>query len=371
MASSSGNMNEEGASDNNPGDLDLNKEKNPSSSINDDANRGCSCKKSRCVKFYCKCFNAGNLCNDSCSCENCLNNEANKDAVEEIKKKILWHDPDAFESKNVARTRNGCHCRKTDCSLQYCVCNRNGVGCTLNCRCQGCKNKYGIKGSSSSAKEQELPNGSKNVETIMDNGSSSSDSSQSHHPAVHANSSIQLPVPDNSDARADDDELGNSNNVDNIHMPVPTNLVASPYYNFLVHQNHVPETPVQIQSSRKNITEQQRTNPNWQGQSSFLRSPLYYDNNNVAELSSDPRIQQYQPHQSHGFRQQVESSLRAMTLQHPFLRSSQQPNNGDATNMQLNLHPHLHGHGPSPPPTADYEENHHHRMFLWQNNRPQ
>ncbi|MED6107479.1 hypothetical protein PIB30_014577 [Stylosanthes scabra] len=370
MASSSGNMNEEeGASDNNHGDL--NKENNPSSSSINDGNCRCTCKKSKCVKFYCRCFNSGNFCNDSCSCKNCLNNEENKDAVEEIKKNIQLRDPEAFESKNLARTRNGCHCRKSECTLQYCVCKRNGVGCTLNCLCEGCKNEYGINPNPNHN------NGSKNVETIMDNESSSG-SSQSYHPAVHANSSIQLP----------DDELGNSNNVNNnnIHMPMPTNPVDSPYYNFLVHQNHVAApyydpllTPVQIQSSRNNITEMQITDlfedTNWQGQSSFLRTnpPFYYDNN-VAELSSIPRIQssqQYQPIQSHGFHQQGEESFGAMNLQYPFLSSSQQPNNGEATNMQLHLHPHLHGHGPSPPPTPDNEENHHHMMFLWQNNRPQ
>ncbi|MED6220632.1 hypothetical protein PIB30_046719 [Stylosanthes scabra] len=377
----SGNNMNEGASDT------ISNPSHGTSSMND-SNGKCNCMKSQCVKLYCQCFSAGNFCNDNCSCKNCLNNEVNKDSVNQIKKEIQSRDPRAFEPKVIvdqgARNRKGCICRKSECKKNYCSCFAFKVGCSRHCQCQNCMNEYGVKGSSSGAKEQERVNdsnnGSKNVET-MDNGSSS----QSHHPPppVYDNSPNQLS--ENSNARADD-ELGNSN-VNNIPMPMPSNQVASPYHNFAVQQNHVaapyyyrPLTPVHIQSSRNNITEQQSTNlfgdPDWQGQSTFLRTnpPFYYDNN-VAELSSIPRIQsshQYLPHQSHGFHQQVEEApLGAMTLQLPFLRSSQQPNNGDGTNMQLNLHPHLHGHGPSPPPTADYEENHHHGMFLLQNNRPQ
>ncbi|MED6107478.1 hypothetical protein PIB30_014576 [Stylosanthes scabra] len=350
----------EGASDNNP--ADLNNEKNP---IND-ANRRCNCKKKQCLKFYCKCFNSGNLCNDSCSCKNCMNTEANKDGVEEIKKHIQWHNPDAFDSKTGERNRNGCHCSKALCFNKYCGCFRNGVACTLNCLCHGCKNIYGIKGSSSGANEQEpvkdSNSGTKNVELeTMDTASSSQ--------SPHANSSTQLS--ENSDDGVDD-EMGNSN-VNNIHMAMPSNQVASSDYDFAVHQDHVdapyydlPLTLVQIQRSRNDFTEQQSTDlfgdSDWQGESSFLNSPSVYSDDNVAELSSIPRIQsieKYQPHETHGFDQEVEASLGAMTLQHPFLRSSRQTNNGDATNMQLLLHPHLHGHGPSSD-IADYEENSYH-----------
>ncbi|MED6107481.1 hypothetical protein PIB30_014579 [Stylosanthes scabra] len=354
----SGNNMNEGASDINPS--------HGSSPIND-SNGKCNCMKSQCLKLYCQCLSAGNFCNDNCSCKNCLNKEANKDRVKQIKKEKQSRDPRAFEPKvivdEMSRNRKGCICRKSGCMKKYCSCFGFEVGCSCHCQCQNCTNQYGVKGSSSSAKEQERVNdsnnGSKNVET-MDNGSSS----QSHHPPVYDNSPNQLS--ENSDARADD-ELDNSN-VNNIPMPMPSNQVASPDYNFAVHQNHVaapyyyrPLTPVQIQSSRNNFTEQQSTDlfgdPDWHGQSSFLRTnpPFYYDNN-VAEPSSIPRIQssqQYQPHQSHGFHQQVEASFGAMTRQHPFLRSSQQPNNGDATNMQLRLHPHLHGRWPSPPPIDD------------------
>ncbi|MED6107480.1 hypothetical protein PIB30_014578 [Stylosanthes scabra] len=368
---SDNNMNE-GASDSNPNPSHGTSSINDNDSNNVNVNGKCNCIKSQCVKLYCQCLSAGNFCNDNCSCKNCLNKEANKDRVKQIKKEIQSRDPHAFEPKvivdQVERNRKGCICRKSKCKTGYCSCFSFKVGCYPHCQCQNCMNTYGVKSSSSGSKEQEhvndSNNGSKNME-IMDNGGSSS---QSNHPPVYDNSANQLS--ENPDARADD-ELGNSN-VNNVPMPMPSNQVASPYYDFAVHQDHVdapyyyqPLTTVQIQSSRNIFTEQQSTNlfgdPNWQGQSSFLRTnpPFYYDNN-VAEPSSVPRIQssqQYQPNQSHGFHQQVEASLGRMALQHSFLRSSQQPNNGDATNMQLHLHPHLHGRWPSPPPIDDYEEN--------------
>ena len=33
----------------------------------------CRCKKSRCLRQYCVCFRAGNLCTDGCMCEDCRN----------------------------------------------------------------------------------------------------------------------------------------------------------------------------------------------------------------------------------------------------------------------------------------------------------
>jgi hypothetical protein len=34
---------------------------------------GCFCKKSRCLKKYCECFERGEMCEQSCRCENCQN----------------------------------------------------------------------------------------------------------------------------------------------------------------------------------------------------------------------------------------------------------------------------------------------------------
>jgi protein lin-54 len=36
--------------------------------------RGCKCKRSKCLKKYCECFNAGAKCNpEICQCEGCKN----------------------------------------------------------------------------------------------------------------------------------------------------------------------------------------------------------------------------------------------------------------------------------------------------------
>lgn len=35
--------------------------------------KGCKCKRSKCLKKYCECFNAGVPCNETCKCEGCKN----------------------------------------------------------------------------------------------------------------------------------------------------------------------------------------------------------------------------------------------------------------------------------------------------------
>lgn len=56
----------------------------------------CNCKKTKCLKLYCECFQAGELCNEDCNCCDCKNNEEYKDELEKAKQDIISKNPNAF-----------------------------------------------------------------------------------------------------------------------------------------------------------------------------------------------------------------------------------------------------------------------------------
>jgi len=58
---------------------------------------GCNCKKTRCLKKYCICFNGGSFCSDSCKCTMCENAEINQVAVSHHKRKRLMLGEDTPE----------------------------------------------------------------------------------------------------------------------------------------------------------------------------------------------------------------------------------------------------------------------------------
>ncbi|GAQ78579.1 hypothetical protein KFL_000150330 [Klebsormidium nitens] len=107
----------------------------------------CKCKKSKCLKLYCDCFAAGVYCS-GCLCVNCLNTEENAAIVNERKAAIIRKEPNAFrivEDRSVGlavqrHVRGGCHCRKSQCQKEYCVCFQAGVPCTKECTCLECLN---------------------------------------------------------------------------------------------------------------------------------------------------------------------------------------------------------------------------------------
>ncbi|RDY12714.1 Protein tesmin/TSO1-like CXC 2, partial [Mucuna pruriens] len=128
----------------------------------------CNCKKSKCLKLYCECFAAGVYCIEPCSCQECFNKPIHEDTVLQTRKQIESRNPLAFAPKVIrnsdsvpeigddpnktpasARHKRGCNCKKSSCLKKYCECYQGGVGCSISCRCEGCKNAFGRKDGSS------------------------------------------------------------------------------------------------------------------------------------------------------------------------------------------------------------------------------
>ncbi|KAJ7531749.1 hypothetical protein O6H91_14G057400 [Diphasiastrum complanatum] len=128
--------------------------------------RLCKCKKSRCLKLYCECFAAGNYCVDACTCHDCFNKPKYESTVLGTRQQIETRNPIAFAPKivratesslndqqeepvntpaNSCRHKRGCSCKRSQCVKKYCECYQAGVGCSEGCRCEGCKNMFGLK----------------------------------------------------------------------------------------------------------------------------------------------------------------------------------------------------------------------------------
>lgn len=117
--------------------------------INRKESSWCKCRKSKCLKLYCDCFQAGTVCKPgSCGCVDCLNlkEHSGKGGLRtNAIMNALVRRSDAFE-KRIKKVGNGCGCKNSGCLKKYCECFRAGTSCDEKiCKCKGCKNSYGSK----------------------------------------------------------------------------------------------------------------------------------------------------------------------------------------------------------------------------------
>lgn len=59
----------------------------------------CNCKKTKCLKLYCDCFNQGEFCSAECNCNDCSNTAAHKEERDAAMNVLKERNPDAFKPK--------------------------------------------------------------------------------------------------------------------------------------------------------------------------------------------------------------------------------------------------------------------------------
>ena len=76
--------------------------------------KGCTCKKTKCLKMYCECFSLGKVCTQDCNCLGCQNCKEHSDALLKAQELARNKVP---EGRSVSK---GCNCKKSQCQKKYC-----------------------------------------------------------------------------------------------------------------------------------------------------------------------------------------------------------------------------------------------------------
>jgi hypothetical protein len=111
------------------------------------ARQGCRCRRTKCLRLYCRCFKNLEYCKRFCKCQTCHNTLQHKKIRRMIINKTKANSQNAFKSKykklesddDVVINCDGCNCR-TGCNRNYCGCKQKQIPCSTICKCEGCTN---------------------------------------------------------------------------------------------------------------------------------------------------------------------------------------------------------------------------------------